>query len=210
MHVFRIPSWIHALFPQATWRLPGETPCVYLTFDDGPHQLITPWVLEELDKAGAKAHFFVVGNNAAQHPELCDHILKQGHGLGSHTHNHVNGWETPTLTYIQDIQAGHAAHPQMGPYFRPPHGRIKPKFLRWLSQNGFKLAMWDVLSGDYNSKLNPDRILTQLKRKTRNGSLVVFHDSFKAEAHLRVVLPPYLAWLNHQGYSCLPLPHDGH
>ena len=208
MHVFRIPSWIQALFPQAIWRLPSPETCVYLTFDDGPHAEITPWVLNLLDQHQAKAHFFVVGNNARQWPELCQDILDRGHGLGSHTFHHRNGWRTESFQFYADIIQGHRSHPKMGSYFRPPHGRIKPKQVRWLKQNGFQLVMWDLLSGDYNSQLSSDRILTQLKRKTRSGSLVVFHDSSKAEAHLREVLPAYLTWLTQQGYACLPLPHD--
>lgn len=208
MHVFRIPTWIQALFPQAIWRLPNSKACVYLTFDDGPNAEITPWVLEQLDQHQAKAHFFVVGNNARQFPEICQEILDRGHGLGSHTYHHRNGWKTETTQFYQDILDGHESHSKMGRYFRPPHGRIRPSQVRWLLQNGFTLVMWDLLSGDYNSNLSSDRILSQLKRKTRNGSLVVFHDSSKAETHLRKVLPSYLTWLSQQGYTCLTLPHE--
>lgn len=206
MHVYQVPSWIQRLLPKAIWRLPQEVPTVFLTFDDGPHPSITPWVLDQLHAHQSKAHFFVVGRNAQQHPALCDQIVRQGHGLGSHTFEHRNGWKTDFATYCQEIRKGHQSHTKMGPYFRPPHGRIRRRQAQWLLQNGYRWTMWDLLSGDYNASLKPQDILDHLKRKTRNGSLVVFHDSEKAELRLRAILPPYLAWLQQKGFCCSPLP----
>src|SRR5690348_7800681 len=114
--------WIRKLYSNLIWEIPDDN-AVYLTFDDGPHPTATPFVLEQLQKHNAKATFFCIGNNVAQHPEIYSQIKDWGHTIGNHTYNHINGWHTTTDQYIQDITLADKVIDSK--LFRPPYGRIK-------------------------------------------------------------------------------------
>jgi peptidoglycan/xylan/chitin deacetylase (PgdA/CDA1 family) len=151
---------------------------LYLTFDDGPHPQITPQVLALLRKYNAKATFFCVGENAAAFPEVVAQILADGHTLGNHTHNHLNGWKTPTREYIANtLKAAEAI--ETG-WFRPPYGRIRAAQAQYLQQQGFRVVMWDVLSCDFDPQYGPRDCARFVIRHAQGGSIVVFHDSLKA------------------------------
>lgn len=153
---------------------------IYLTFDDGPHPEITPHVLALLRKYNAKATFFCVGENAARFPETIRRILAEGHTLGNHTHNHLNGWKTPTGNYVANALEAAAALPTG--WFRPPYGRIRAAQASYLQQAGFRVVMWDVLSCDFDPQYNARQCARFVIRHARPGSIVVFHDSRKAAA----------------------------
>ena len=194
-----IPSWIKKLFPSLTWEVKEDDNAVYLTFDDGPHPEITPWVIDQLNQFNMKATFFCVGDNARKFPETIDHIKQTGHQLGNHTMHHIKGWNTSTEDYIKDIEACQQHVPS--DLFRPPYGRISKEQIQQLKQK-FRIIMWTILSCDFDKKLNQEKALRGLKNKTRKGSIIVFHDSVKAEKNLRFLLPQYLQFLNHKGYTC--------
>lgn len=151
---------------------------IYLTFDDGPHPQITPQVLALLRKYDAKATFFCVGENAARFPEIVAQIRAEGHTLGNHTHNHLNGWKTPTRTYVSN--ALEAAESLPTGWFRPPYGRIRAAQAHYLQKAGFRVVMWDVLSCDFDRQYNARDCARFVIRHARPGSIVVFHDSAKA------------------------------
>lgn len=204
MLIERPPSLYRLLFPEALWRLKRRgRRVVYLTFDDGPIPEVTPWVLDELDRLGVKATFFLVGDNVRRYPELLDEIRRRGHSYGNHTMHHIQGLHTSRMGYMRDITE---ADRLIGsPLFRPPHG------LLWGGQakaikNRYNLVMYDVITRDYNQKLSPQRVYANVRRYVRNGSIIVFHDSIKAERNLRYALPRAIRWLKMQGYEFDVLP----
>jgi peptidoglycan/xylan/chitin deacetylase (PgdA/CDA1 family) len=171
---------------------------VYLTFDDGPVPEVTPWVLDLLDTHGIKGTFFLVGDNVRRSPHLFDEIRRRGHSWGNHTMHHLQGMKVPTMRYMRDLTE---ADQLIGsPLFRPPHG-----LLRWSQaaaiKNHYNIVMYDLVTRDYSKKLTPDRVLENVKRYARNGSIIVFHDSLKAERNLREALPAAIQWLKDQGYE---------
>lgn len=195
----RVPLLYRALFPGARWRIPAlEGRSVYLTFDDGPIPEITPWVLEVLRAYNIKATFFCVGDNIAKHPELFEQIKREGHQVGNHTQHHPKALNLSTKAYMRDVLE---AHKLIGSrYFRPPYGHLRWGQTREISHS-FEMIMWDVLTRDYNHKLSPERVLDNVKRYTRNGSIIVFHDSLKAERNLKYALPRAIEWLLSEGYQ---------
>ena len=198
-----IPFWFQNLFPKLTWQLPGsDSRDVYLTFDDGPHPEISLWVAEQLEKHQIKATFFCVGDNVRKFPETAEKLIQKGHRLGNHTMHHLKGWNTNQQVYTKDVAA--CAAYVNSKLFRPPYGRISKAQIKLLSGQ-YRIVMWSILSCDFNQSLNPEKALQGLFRKTRNGSIVVFHDSVKAEKNLKSMLPRYLEFLNENGFICKTL-----
>lgn len=195
----RVPMLYRALFPGARWRIPAlEGKTVYLTFDDGPIPEVTPWVLDVLDEFGVKATFFCVGDNVRKHPELFEELRRRGHEVGNHSFHHIKALNYSTKSYMQDV---HLAHQLIhSRYYRPPYGHMRLGQTREVSHS-FEIIMWDVLTRDYNSRLSPERVLENVKRFVRNGSIIVFHDSIKSERNLRYALPRAIEWLLAQGYE---------
>ena len=193
------PPWFYrALFPGVTWRMPAEPKCVYLTFDDGPIPEVTPWVLDTLDRFGVKATFFMVGDNVRKHPDIYQMVVDRGHRIGHHTCNHIQGWRYGTKNYLANVAK--AAELIPSDLFRPPHGHMRiPQTL--LLQRKYRVIMWDVVTRDYSPHMTPEGVLQVVKRYTRNGSVIVFHDSLKSERNMRVAMPQAVEWLLAQGYT---------
>lgn len=195
----QVPLLYRALFPGARWRIPAlEGKTIYLTFDDGPIPEVTPWVLDTLDHYGIKATFFCVGDNVQRCPELFEEIKRRGHQVGNHTQHHIKGFFRSTKSYMQDVLEAH--HLIKSRYFRPPYGHLRFPQTVAISHS-FEMIMWDVLTRDYNPSLTPNQVLMNVRQYARNGSIVVFHDSLKAEANLRVALPLAIEWLLAEGYE---------
>ena len=185
--------------PQLTWTREVADKEVFLTFDDGPHPEITPWVVNELDKVGAKATFFVVGENAQRYFTLVDKMQKSGHRVGNHTHRHIKGWSVSSNVYLEDI-ANCENYLTENTIFRPPYGQINFASIPAIRKK-YEVIMWDVLSKDYLKRLNVKRALKRIKKATKPGSIIVFHDSVKAETNLKAMLPNYLKFLEEEGYK---------
>jgi peptidoglycan/xylan/chitin deacetylase (PgdA/CDA1 family) len=180
--------------------MPAGGKTLYLSFDDGPHPVATPFVLDELGKYGAKGTFFCIGKNVEAHPEIYRRILMEGHRVGNHTQDHLNGWKVDDRRYLQNVVA--AARRIDSDLFRPPYGRIgtlQASVLRSAPFN-YSIIMWDVLSADFDLRLTGDRCAGNVIRHARPGSVVVFHDSEKALERLRVALPLVLEEFSSQGY----------
>ena len=185
--------------PQLTWTREVADKEVFLTFDDGPHPQITPWVMAELDKVGAKATFFVVGENAEKYFSIVDEMQKSGHRVGNHTHRHIKGWRVSTKKYLEDI-ADCEDYLTDNTLYRPPYGQINFGAIPTIKKN-YEIIMWDVLTKDYLPRLNEKRTLKRIKKATKPGSIIVFHDSVKAETNLKAMLPDYLKFLEEEGYK---------
>lgn len=192
------PPWFYrALFPGVTWRIPGERKCVYLTFDDGPIPEVTPWVLDRLREYGIQATFFMVGDNVRKHPDIFRLVVEAGHRIGNHTFNHIQGLRYWTKNYLENVAQAAAYIPS--DLFRPPHGHMRlPQTLGL--QRKYRVIMWDVVTRDYSPHMTPRGVFNVVRRYTRNGSIIVFHDSLKAERNMREAMPRAVEWLLQQGY----------
>ncbi|MCC8171906.1 MAG: polysaccharide deacetylase family protein [Parabacteroides sp.] len=196
------PPWLYRLlFPGACWKMPAEEKCVYLTFDDGPIPEMTPWVLDVLDNYGIKATFFCVGDNVRKHPDIFRMIQERGHRVGNHTFNHLQGIRCRTRNYVANTEK---ADGYIGSgLFRPPHGHMRIHQVLRLRKK-YKIIMWDVVTRDYSPHMTANGVLNVVKKYTRNGSIIVFHDSLKAAPRTREALPRALDWLIAEGYRfCL-------
>lgn len=176
---------------------------MFITFDDGPIPEVTPWVLDLLNSYGIKATFFLVGDNVRRYPELFEEIKRRGHSYGNHTMHHLQGFKVTTHRYMRDITE---ADQLIGSsLFRPPHGLIRWKQARGI-KNHYNIVMYDLVTRDYSKKLTPEEVLDNVKRYVRNGSIIVFHDSLKAEKNMRYALPRAIEWLKNEGYEFDRLP----
>ncbi|SFC67459.1 Peptidoglycan/xylan/chitin deacetylase, PgdA/CDA1 family [Parapedobacter composti] len=197
MYTVRSPFILRWLYPKLTWHRSRAEKRIFLTFDDGPIPDVTPFVINTLKTYQVKATFFCVGENIKKHPDLFDMLLENGHRVGNHTYNHLNGWKTPAGMYLENV--AHCQQLTQTKLFRPPYGRATRAQLNRLRQD-FDVVMWDVLSGDFDTKLRPEKCLQNVIRHTCNGSIVVFHDNVKAVPRLTYALPRAIEhWLN-QGY----------
>ena len=170
---------------------------VYLTFDDGPIPEVTPQVLDILDKYKVKATFFMVGENIDKHPDVYRQVVQAGHAVGNHTYNHLQGWKVNTSQYLDNV----AKFPAETHLFRPPHGRATIRQRKALTEMGYKIYLWDVLTRDYNPHRSPEAMLRTIKRQARSGSIINFHDSLKSNERMLAVLPKAIEWLQQQGYK---------
>ena len=193
---------------------------IYLTFDDGPIPGPTEFVLDQLEKANAKATFFCIGDNVSKYPEIFQNVARQGHAIGNHTFNHLKGWNYGVADYLENIRLckeeflrnrilppSPQGEGEGGEgLFRPPYGRIKRSQIRALK--GYTIVMWDVLPHDYSKTISPDQCLRGSIQATRPGSIIAFHDSLKAEKNMRYTLPRFLEHFASLGYSFKALPNS--
>lgn len=200
-YLVKTPRLLKALYNQCIWHINEPANSVYLTFDDGPHPEVTPFVLDQLAQFKAKATFFCIGKNVVSHPDIFERVLAEGHAVGNHTHNHLNGWKTDNLRYFRNIKIA-ARHIQSS-IFRPPYGRITYSQAEGLQRMNphMKIIMWDVLSGDFDTELSGEACLQNVIDSAKPGSIVVFHDSQKAFARLEYALPRFLAHCREQGWN---------
>ena len=198
MFIEQIPNILRLLYRRALWRGDKNEKVIYLTIDDGPTTLNTEWILDLLDKHGVKATFFCIGRNVEAHPELYNMILEHGHKTGLHGYDHKRGLYSDTDAFYADIE--HASQFIKSNLFRPPHGNISPRQLRELSKR-YTVVLWDVITRDYNRDLSGDDVLDIAIKYSRNGSIVVFHDSEKEMNNMRYALPKAIEHWIKEGYS---------
>ncbi len=206
MLIVRPPSLLTRALHRMTWDLHGDHREVYLTFDDGPTPVVTPWVLERLAEVDAKGTFFCLGRNVDKHPEIYNMILSGGHSVGNHSYSHLKGFRSSVRRYMDDIEL--ASDMIDSKLFRPPYGRIFPGQVKAVLEQ-YDIIMWDVLSIDYNRGLSGERVLQNVTRHVKPGSIIVFHDSDKAAENLYYALPRTLEFLKEEGYSMMPIPSSG-
>lgn len=205
MLIEQLPTVYRKFFPGTVWRLPQEEKTVYLTFDDGPIPEVTTFVLDLLRERGIKATFFCVGDNVRKHPDVFRKVLEEGHLVGNHTFNHLQGLYTSSMKYISNVVK--ADELIKSPLFRPPHGILR--YLQFMTlRKKFKIVFWDVVTRDYNRKLSGEEVLGIVRKYTRNGSIIVFHDSLKAEKNIRYALPKAIDYLMAEGYKFEVLNQD--
>ncbi len=210
----KTPLVVKKMFPNYIWDIATNEKTIFLTFDDGPTPEITNWVLHTLKAYNAKATFFCIGNNIEKYPEIFQNILKEGHAIGNHTHNHIKGWKTKANDYVDNIvQAQNIIRNQIQDSeidnrqslivnrFRPPYGQITPKQGKKLLALGYKIIMWDVLSFDWDKNVSEATCFNNVVSKATHGSIIVFHDSVKASKNMYYALPKVLEHFRKQGFS---------
>ena len=194
----QFPRIFRPFMGELTWRKNPSEKVIYLTFDDGPMPEVTPLVLDILDKYELKATFFCVGENVEKYPDVYTDVISRGHKTGNHTFNHLKGFSVSTEEYTENVNR--ASECIDSKLFRPPYGRITPKQLKQLSPF-YEVVMWDFITHDYNQNLSPATILKTIKRYSRNGSIIVFHDSIKSKVNVITVLPLAIEFLISEGFG---------
>lgn len=203
--LFAPPHWLKYLTRRSlTWQYPAGEKKIFLSFDDGPTPGLTEKVLEMLEQYNARATFFLIGEKAEAHPSLVNAILSKNHAVGSHGWEHIDGWRTKTKTFIKNAERFPADINTS--LFRPPYGRIFPWQAIALQKKGFQVIMWSMLSRDYEALPDLDATLKKIIKLTGDGSIVVFHDSAKAEKNCLYLLPRFLDHFNKQGFLFVALP----
>lgn len=209
------PFWLKNIYPNLIWDIPTHEKKLFLTFDDGPHPIITIQVLDLLKAYNAKATFFCIGNNVVKYPEVYKRIIDEGHAVGNHTFNHLNGWKTPDELYLNDIYKTRDYIDSK--LFRPPYGRISRFQIQQLLKPKYqmKMIMWTVLSGDFDRDISAEKCLNNVLLSTKAGSIIVFHDSEKAAEKMLYALPKVLEQFSKKGFAFekityMALKKEGH
>lgn len=200
--LIRPPRLLKRIYPSFIWSFPKEKEGLFLTFDDGPCPQVTPWVLDELDKYGAKATFFCIGKNVELYPDLFGEIVRRGHAVGCHSYSHVPGWGVAVDDYVQDVDL--AAELIRTNLYRPPYAKITRTQAETLSVR-YNIVMWNILSRDYNRKLAHRVCARNVVPYLAPGSITVFHDSMKASKNLWYALPKTLDAVGKLGLKCKPI-----
>ncbi|MGO4878178.1 polysaccharide deacetylase family protein [Pedobacter sp. AJM] len=207
MYLIKSPLLLKWYYPSLLWNKSRTEKVIYLTFDDGPIPNVTEFVLKTLKAFNAKATFFCIGDNIVKHPEIYAKVIKDSHAIGNHTFNHLKGWKTDDETYLQNtLKCQQLTQTNL---FRPPYGRIKKSQIASLqslvqspkSDSKLNIVMWDVLSGDFDIKLSPEKCYQNVIKHTENGSIIVFHDSLKAFDRLEYALPRVLKYFTDKGFT---------
>ncbi len=201
-YFIKTPWWLKKIYPSYIWSIDTKEKIIYLSFDDGPHPVATPFVLDELKKYNAKATFFCIGKNVVAEPAIYRGILDEGHAVGNHTYHHFNGWKTKDNIYLDDVrEAGKVIDSIM---FRPPYGRItsfqSTNIAAALKRPSAKIIMWDVISGDFDETLSGDQCAQHIILNAKQGSIIVCHDSEKAMPRLKTLLPIVLNYYQSKSY----------
>lgn len=205
----RTPFILPLLYPDLIWRIPTTEKELFLTFDDGPVPGPTDFVLDTLQKYSCKATFFCIGDNIRKYPRIFERVVKEDHAIGNHTFNHLKGWSTSTDKYIDNVKQFNNQllidnYQLKIDLFRPPYGRITRSQIKALAQ--YKIVMWDVLTIDYSKGLSPESCLKNSIRAARSGSIIVFHDSLKAERNMTYAVPKFIEHFLEKGFVFKTIP----
>lgn len=192
------PQILRQFINKAVWEIETQEKEIFLTFDDGPTEKITDWILDILNDYKAKATFFCIGKNIIENNKKFEKILNKEHSVGNHTHNHLNGWKTETNKYLENIRLTDKIIKT--DLFRPPYGRIRYRQYNEIAK--FKrIIMWNVLSRDYDKNLSCENVTETIKKIAKSGSIIVFHDSLKAEKNMKFALEKTLIHFSSLGYK---------
>lgn len=193
-------KWYH----ECIWNIPTDEKIIYLTFDDGPDPEATAFVLETLQQYEASATFFCIGSRVEANPEMYQRIIEEGHSIGNHTYDHLNGWKTDDKEYLNNVRK--AAKFIDSRLFRPPYGRISKFQIKTLP--GMHIIMWDMISADFDTRIKPEQCFLNITRNASKGSIVVFHDSKKALPNLKDSLPRVMEFYKTRGFQFKKITED--
>lgn len=204
-HFYKTPNLLKLISKDLVWNISTNNKEIYLTFDDGPIPKLTEYVLDTLNEFEAKASFFCVGENIYKYPDICQKIVEKGHILGNHTYNHLKGWSSKNEHYFENVEKcnnyiSNYQEAVQKSLFRPPHGQITINQINHLKDK-YKIIMWDILAYDFNTNHSPQKSLTKIIQQTQPGSIVVFHDNYKAEEKMKYMLPGYIKHFKERGFT---------
>jgi len=199
MYIVKAPSILKKAFPTLIWKLEESSKRIFLTFDDGPIPVVTENIQNLLKSYNIPATFFCVGENIKKNPRIFEKLIEDGHAIGNHTYNHLNGWKTPLDDYMENVLKCEELTQSL--LFRPPYSAITPKQIKALQKNNFKIIMWDVITGDFDQKISAEKCFQNSIRNTENGSIVVFHDHIKAWPRTQYALPKAIEYWLEKGYE---------
>lgn len=199
MYLIKSPDIFNLISGKSViWKLPQGKKRLFLTFDDGPIPDITPFVLDILNNYNAKATFFCVGENVEKYPDVFSLILENNHSVGNHTFNHLKGWTTNTDNYVNNIKkCNDLINSKL---FRPPYGKISYSQLNKI-KNDYYTILWSVLSGDFDTKIDGKQCYKNVANHAKDGAIIVFHDSIKAQERMIYALPKVIEHFLLLGYT---------
>lgn len=186
-------AWI---FPRRIWFGANQNVC--LTFDDGPHPEITPWLLDELKSNNIKATFFWLGSQIEKHPELVKRAIDEGHLVGHHGFNHTSGKELSFEEFKTNLDQSIAL--VKSKFFRPPYGDLNQKQARYALQNG-EIVMWSWMSYDFDSTISNMEILQKAKSQIQSRDILIFHENDKTIHRLKEIIPAIIQIIHDKGLN---------
>lgn len=157
-----------------------DGPFIALTFDDGPNATLTPKLLDLLAAKHLKATFFVVGQNAADHPDILKRAVREGHEIANHSWSHPNLGKMSDDAVRRELQktddAIAAAIGKRPTLMRPPYGSITAHQKKWIHDEfGYRIIIWDVDPLDWK-RPGPSVVTARILKETHPGSIVLAHD----------------------------------
>ncbi len=173
------------------YRVQTDKKKVALTFDDGPSWEWTPKILDELNKAGIKATFFLVGYHVQKYPDIARRIVAEGHTIGNHGYAHsVLFYYTPAeieeeIKYSEKVIKDITGYTTK--FFRPPKAWLRKSIKQKIKSMGYEVVLWSLNSKDWVS-FNHKQIVNYISKKVKNGDILLFHDSgnvFSTEGGVR-------------------------
>ena len=205
LQLIKSPKILQRLFADFLWRIDTDEKVIYLTFDDGPHPVITPWIIELMNQYDAKGTFFLIGDAVSRHPDLYQLYKANGHQVGNHTYKHIKGWQNRKKNYLKEI--AQCAEVVESSLFRPPYGQINLQAIREIKKQ-YKIVMWDVLSWDFDTTNSSEICLSNVINCSKEGSIVVFHENEKSMKNIMYALPKVLEHFTKLGYQFEAIPAD--
>ena len=194
----KTPSIAKYLFPSLVWKKNTDQKKIWITFDDGPDEKVTPYLINVLAEFNIKATFFIIGNQAKKNPELVKLIINSGHKIGNHSFSHLNGFSTNNNKYLEDVEQ--AKKYIDSDIFRPPYGKITPFQIKNLTKD-FKIIMWDIMSWDFKENISSNKIFKNVMDNVESGSIILFHNNLKSYKNLKKSLELILKKLKEQEYQ---------
>ena len=177
---------------------------IALTFDDGPHPVYTPEILDILKETGVKATFFVVGKNAVLYPDILRQTVKEGHEIGDHTFSHLQANKTPSNLIAGDIQKNREFILEICEYdvgiFRPPGGAVNTDVIEFANKMNYKVVLWNVDTKDWTNT-STDKICENVLKNVKSGSIILFHDYIFKNSPTPDALKFLIPKLRKMGYS---------
>jgi peptidoglycan-N-acetylglucosamine deacetylase len=205
MYFNKTPELLKPIYNDLVWDVPTTEREIFITFDDGPVPDATNIALDILREYEVKATFFCIGDNVIKHPDVFERVKVEGHGIGNHSLNHLNGWKYNDYSYVKNVLE--CARLVDSKLFRPPYGKIKRSQATALRKR-FTVVMWDVISGDFDHKVSMEKCVRNVTENAVPGSIVVFHDSRKAMEKMAYALPRVIEFFRDEGYSFGVIPQD--
>lgn len=197
IRIVKTPKFIQRGFPGLIWNIPNDERAIFLTFDDGPHPEITPWVLKLLNEHQVPATFFCLGKHVEQYSEIFEAIKADYHDIGNHGYDHLNGWKTKSTKYVQNAEKANRLIDSK--FFRPPYGKITPVQFNAIKEH-HNIIMFDVISYDFDEALTPNECIDNVLKNMQSGSILVMHDSVKAWKNLKDSLEHIIIKLKASGF----------